>query len=37
MFTSGYIDDPKVLTLTAGNTLAGTCTDSFTTALTNIN
>ena len=29
MFTSGYVDDPKVLTLTAGNTLTGTCTDSY--------
>lgn len=37
MFTSGYVDNPKLLTMTGGNTLTGTFTENFSTALTNVN
>jgi len=37
MFTSGYVDDPKITKLTAGNTLAGTIETNYITALTSIN
>jgi len=37
MFTSGYLDDPKITKLTGGNTLTGTIETNYTTALTNVN
>jgi len=37
MFTSGYLDDPKCLTITNGNLATGTITENYSTALTSVN